>query len=221
MKILQKPISPKHKSAMFYDGIVAVDGDYSLVTYQSGEIGWKDEVYIDKQIINLAKSGFINDDNIETEDCLEIYVDKFITFAYKGNVGVISEASEITKYFYNNYDEAIKAFEHFMYELKFKKEISKSIELKMKENGLYESFPTLKGIEFTYEQKNFLCSIINNFGIGEHPVANTETLQFFGVKYILDIIKTKKFREARSNNLTDIGKEILNGIVKIIKNKKK
>ena len=37
------------------------------------------------------------------------------------------------------------------------------------------------------EEKNFLCSIINNLGSGEHPVAEEHTLSGFQKEYVNEL----------------------------------
>jgi hypothetical protein len=106
MKILQNPISDNHLSAMFFDGVVAEDGDYSLVTYQDGELGYKDKLYIGAEIRELGETGAINDNDVDEEFTVDIYVDKF--FAIKYNDTILEE------YIYNDYDEAIEEFENFL-----------------------------------------------------------------------------------------------------------
>jgi hypothetical protein len=104
MKILQNPISDSHLSAMFFDGVVATKGDYSLVTYQDGELVYDDKLYIGKEIIGL--SDVINDVDIEDEVTVDIHVDKF--FAIKYNDVILEE------YIYNDFDEAIEEFKNFL-----------------------------------------------------------------------------------------------------------
>jgi hypothetical protein len=77
MKILQEPISDNHLSAMFFDGVVAVDGENALVTYQDGELGYKEDLYIGGAIRELGETGAINDNDIDEEETVDIYDDKF------------------------------------------------------------------------------------------------------------------------------------------------
>jgi hypothetical protein len=113
MKIIQFPITANHKSAMFFDGVIAtaksknLDGDYSLVTYQTGELVYDDKLYVGKEIQSLI--GIINDQDIEDEVTVDIHVDKF--FAIKFNDTVLED------FVYCDFDEAIKAFEDFLKEV--------------------------------------------------------------------------------------------------------
>jgi hypothetical protein len=104
MKILQTPISPNHTSPMFFDGVIATEGNSSLVTFQDGELVYNDKLYIGREIIKL--SYFINDVDIDEEVSVDIHVDKF--FAIKHNDVVLED------YVYNNYDVAISEFTNFL-----------------------------------------------------------------------------------------------------------
>ena len=112
MKILQTPISNKHKSSMFFDGVIAEDRGYLLATYQGGEIGFLDETYYDTEIIGLGKKGLINDADIELEKDIDIFVDKFICI-YKGDVSDENLMDDDDLYF-TDYDEAIEGFKEFL-----------------------------------------------------------------------------------------------------------
>jgi len=103
MKYIQKPISENHKSAMFFDGVVAELGDgCTLETEQSGELGFNGKDYIGEEIRNLAMSNpdVINDDAIDSEVEVNIFVDKF--FVIKKN-GVRVDEDE----YFNDMDEFI------------------------------------------------------------------------------------------------------------------
>jgi hypothetical protein len=112
MKILQTPVSDNHKSAMFFNGVIATSGDYELRTFQDGEIALLDDeeniCYIGEAIRQLGKKGRINDQDIEEEQNVDIYVDKFICIYYKGTL--IDEG----RYYFDDYDEAIQEFEEFL-----------------------------------------------------------------------------------------------------------
>ncbi len=113
MKILQIPITANHKSAMFFDGVIAtaksknLDGDYSLVTYQDGELVYNDKLYVGKEI--LALIGIINDESIEDEVTVDIHVDKFFSINYNGTV--------LEDLIFCDYDEAIAGFQEFLNKL--------------------------------------------------------------------------------------------------------
>jgi hypothetical protein len=105
MKILQKPISDNHKSAMFFEGVIATGKDSKLVTVQSGEIMLNGKYLIGKEIIEVAKTGIIDDDTIE-EYPVDIHVDKFFTIEFMGNV--------LEDIMYVDYDEAIEEYQKFL-----------------------------------------------------------------------------------------------------------
>jgi hypothetical protein len=101
MKILQQPISVNHKSAMFFDGLVAECDGNKLTTYNDGEINFMGNIHVGKELIDLGQKELINDDDIEKET-VDILVDKF--FMINDNEDML----------YDNYDEAIQAFETFL-----------------------------------------------------------------------------------------------------------
>ena len=110
MKIIQTPITANHKSAMFFDGVIATSGKVhkcELVTYQDGELVYNDKLYVGKEI--LALIGILNDESIEDEVVVDIHVDKF--FAIKFNDEILEE------YIFNEYDEAVEAFKEFVEEV--------------------------------------------------------------------------------------------------------
>ena len=95
---------------MFFDGVIAtaksknLDGDYSLVTYQTGELVYNDKLYVGKEI--LALIGIINDQDIEDEVTVDIHVDKFFSINYNGTV--------LEDLIFCDYDEAIAGFQEFI-----------------------------------------------------------------------------------------------------------
>ncbi len=112
MKILQTPISENHKSAMFFNGVIAEDREYKLATYMDGEIGFIFDEHIGVEIIELAKKGLIADDDIDNEETVDILVDKFICI-YNGepcDENLIDEGS----LYFDNYDDALQGFTEFL-----------------------------------------------------------------------------------------------------------
>lgn len=114
MKIIQNPISDEHKSAMFFDGVVATgerDGKkYTLKTFQDGEVGYDNKVYIGSEIRFLGETRLINDTDIELEDSIDIYVDKFFVITEEGVVLDKEEDFDV----YNEFNEAVEAFKNFL-----------------------------------------------------------------------------------------------------------
>ena len=106
MKILQIPISDKHKSAMFFDGIIAVNGNKKLVTQQTGEIYFQGNIRVSQEIIELGRQGLINDDDIEqaiyNDGQVDILVDKFFAISTDN---IVDEDN-----IFSDYDEAINEF---------------------------------------------------------------------------------------------------------------
>jgi len=93
---------------MFFDGVIATKGDYSLATIQDGELVYDDKLYIGKDIITLTDK--INDVDIDDEVTVDIWVDKF--FAIKFNDTILEE------YVYCDFDDAIEGFTNFLNEVK-------------------------------------------------------------------------------------------------------
>lgn len=106
MEIIQKPITANHKSAMFFDGVIAQVntefGLYSLETFQDGELVYDGKLYIGAEIKELI--GIINDESIEDEVSVDIHVDKFITIKF--NDKLVDEDYLM----FDNYDDAMTAF---------------------------------------------------------------------------------------------------------------
>lgn len=106
MKILQTPISDKHKSAMFFDGCIAVNGNKRLVTYNTGEIYFMGNIHAGNEIIELGQQGLINDDDIEeaiyNDGQVDILVDKFFAISTDN---IVDEDN-----IFSDYDEAINEF---------------------------------------------------------------------------------------------------------------
>jgi hypothetical protein len=71
-----------------------------------------------------------------------------------------------------------------------------------------EKKDTLHFKDLTKEQRELSCSIINNFGSGQHPVADDNTIDGFTISYLKEIIAKKKFIAAESN-LSELGKKTL------------
>jgi hypothetical protein len=104
MKILQTPKTNNHKSAMFFDGVIATEGNNSLVTLQDGELVYNDKLYVGAEIQNLI--GVINDDDIDDEVVVDIHVDKYFAINYNGTV--------LEDFVYCDYDEAMLEFTNFL-----------------------------------------------------------------------------------------------------------
>lgn len=103
METLQKPISPEHKSAMFFDGVIARKNGLELRTYQDGEIQFMGMVLVGLEIVKLGQTGIIDDEVIEEERTVDILVDKFIAVYEEGKENPMDE-----DHIYDNYDDAIE-----------------------------------------------------------------------------------------------------------------
>jgi len=114
MKIVQQPISGNHESAMFFDGVVATgekDGKkYTLKTWQTGELNYNGKDYSEGQIRQLGQMGILDDTDIDEEETVDIYVDRFLAITEEGQ----EVDDEIQENVFNDFEEAIEAFENFL-----------------------------------------------------------------------------------------------------------
>ncbi len=51
---------------------------------------------------------------------------------------------------------------------------------------------SLATVDFTNHEENFVCSMINRYGSGQHPCADNNNLHGFYVKYTLQVLKKAK-----------------------------
>lgn len=120
MEIIQHPVSPNHMSAMFFEGVVATgvkDGkNYTLKTYQTGELGFNDQMYMGAEIRELGASGAINDVDIDEENTVDIYVDKFLVITEENGMDLplISELLPDGDMIFNDFPEAVGMFNQFL-----------------------------------------------------------------------------------------------------------
>ncbi len=110
MKILQTPISGEHKSAFFFDGVIATVKGFKLETLQDGEITYDDNYYVGQEIVELGIEDSIGDPDMNDHSpCVQILVDKFIVI--RGDDQTLGSVED--KFIFTNYDEAIQAFKEF------------------------------------------------------------------------------------------------------------
>lgn len=189
MKVLQLPISENHHNAMFFDGIVAVKNIkgnyYSLRTFQSGEIIYDGKQYCDKEIIKLATLNLISDNDIDNETH-DILIDKF--FAIYLDDELLDQDEGI---YSGDYEDAVHWFEV-------------TINCEDFIDGNIEQF------NFNENERKFAAFIINQYGTGQHPVANTFSVVNYSAGYLAAIIQTRKFNTA---DLSPAGIAILSTIL--------
>lgn len=115
MKKLERPISGKHKSAMFFNSIIAEgensDGEkFYLEIHEDGELEFNGDLYTGEALRRLGESGAINDKDIDDEERLTVYVAKYFV--------VTNEDHEVLdddyEGFFPDYDEAILFFEQYL-----------------------------------------------------------------------------------------------------------
>jgi len=112
MKILQQQVSEIHNSAFFYHGVIAEGKGFKLETYQDGEImydgGDSMKTYVGAETPKLATETDICDSDIENEDIVDIFVDKFFCITANG------EVLDVEDLYFDNYSDALKGFEAFL-----------------------------------------------------------------------------------------------------------
>lgn len=71
-----------------------------------------------------------------------------------------------------------------------------------------EKLDTLHHLDLNQDEINLACSIINRFGCGQHPWADSENYHGFATSYLKELLE--KVRSSNAiDNLTDNGKKIL------------
>lgn len=71
---------------------------------------------------------------------------------------------------------------------------------------------TLSDITLNEEQTTLACSIINNLGDGQHPVADENTLKYFTIDYLSGLFPLAE------SKMTNKGKETIASIRTLITN---
>lgn len=66
----------------------------------------------------------------------------------------------------------------------------------------------LEQITFTKDQQEFICTMINIFGDGQHPYADERSFKYFTQEYVKELLN----REKVTNALKPSGLAILEGI---------
>ena len=111
MKILQKQVSEFRQSPFFYHGVIAESKGFKLETYQDGELVYDEGLsmnsYVGADTPKLAETDCYDTD-IENEDIVDIYVDKF--FAITKDGALVDEDDLI----FNKYNEALEGFKEFL-----------------------------------------------------------------------------------------------------------
>ena len=102
METLQKPISDNHKSAMFFDGVIATRHGLELRTFQTGEIQFMGNIFTGTTIIEMGKANLIDDEVLE-EPFVDILVDKFIAIYEEDRENPMDE-----DYIFDNFDDAVE-----------------------------------------------------------------------------------------------------------------
>lgn len=102
MNIIQPQVSEIRQSAFFYDGVIATKGEFTLKTFQDGEISHEGTRYVGTETPKLAETD-ICDSDIDAEDIVDIFVDKFFIVT-KTDDKEVSDDYLI----FDTYDEGIK-----------------------------------------------------------------------------------------------------------------
>jgi hypothetical protein len=114
VKIAQQPISDNHKNSLFFDGYVAegikTDNNiYYLMTYQYGQIKYKEINYCADEIRKLGEDGNVDDNVIEFTGDVDVVVDRYLIITDTKQKPV-----DVDFYIYDNFDDAIQGFQDFL-----------------------------------------------------------------------------------------------------------
>lgn len=122
MEIIQSPVSENHKSAMFFNGVVAYGKakngkTYVLTTETVGEILYEDKAYSGSELRELALQFGIDDDEIDAEENVGILVDAWLVIAEVNGMDfedVLHVEDQDEDRIFDNYDDGIEEFENFL-----------------------------------------------------------------------------------------------------------
>jgi hypothetical protein len=122
METLQAPVSENHKSSMFFDGVVAYGkakngNTYVLTTEGMGEISYNGKTYLSSELRELALEFEIDDDIIDAEDHISVFVDNWFVIAQARGTDIediLHVEDQDEDRIFDNYDEAIEGFQYFL-----------------------------------------------------------------------------------------------------------
>ena len=122
MEIIQAPVSENHKSAMFFNGVVAYGKaengkTYVLTTEGESEILYDGESWLSGQLRELATKFNIDDEMIEEEQEVDILVDGWLVIAEvngRNFEDILYAEDQDEDRIFDNYDDAIEGFELFL-----------------------------------------------------------------------------------------------------------
>lgn len=76
-----------------------------------------------------------------------------------------------------------------------------------------EKVETIKHLNLNQEEIKLACLLINGYGCGQHPFADTKNYVGFAISYVKELVE--KFRNAKAEEeLTEAGKETLASLEK-------
>ena len=122
MEMIQHLISPNHKDAMFFDGVIATgtahDGkQYVLMTASIPQIIFNEKEYSGAQIRQLGIDGFINDADVEDETDVTIFVDGWLAIAEvteNGYEDVLHAENPDESKIFSDIEAGIMGFDNFL-----------------------------------------------------------------------------------------------------------
>jgi hypothetical protein len=122
MEIIQHPISENHMNSMFFNGVVAYGKakngkTYVLRTEQQGQIIFNGQEFLEGQIRELGMTFVIDDNDMEAEEDVSIFVDNFFTIAEveEGNLENVLDAEvQDESRIFNEFPEAVGMFNEFL-----------------------------------------------------------------------------------------------------------
>ena len=80
-----------------------------------------------------------------------------------------------------------------------------------------EKVSTIHHLGFNQDEINLSCSIINKFGDGQHPWADSENYHGFAIDYLKKLVEKVRSTKA-DEKLSDLGKTTLTSIEEKLKN---
>ena len=122
MEIIQHPLSPNHMNSMFFNGVVAYGKanngkTYVLRTEQQGQIVYEGQEYLEGQIRELGMTFEIDDDDLDAEEDVSIFVDNFFTISEveEGNLENVLDAEvQDESRIFNEFPQAFGMFNEFL-----------------------------------------------------------------------------------------------------------
>lgn len=72
-----------------------------------------------------------------------------------------------------------------------------------------DKYPPFDADAFATDQKQFVAFAVNNFGNGEHPYANEDTLRYFTPPYVRECVQKAIDSDKITEAAVTVGKSVL------------